>query len=31
MILSKGDLVVSSINESHAIIAMQDSKYLVFT
>ena len=29
--LSKGDLVVSSINESHAIIAMQDSKYLVFT
>ena len=31
MILSKGDLVVSSINEAQAIIAMQDSKYLVFT
>ena len=31
MILSKGDLVVTSSNESHAIKAIQYSEYLVFT
>ena len=31
IILSKGDLVVTSSNESHAIIAIQHSEYLVFT
>ena len=30
-ILSKGDLVVTSIKESHAIKALKDSEYLVFT
>ena len=30
-ILSKGDLVVTSIKESHAIKALKDSAYLVFT
>ena len=29
--LSKGDLVVTTRNESHAIIALKDSEYLVFT
>ena len=31
IILSKGDLVVTSSNESHAIKAIQHSEYLVFT
>ena len=31
MILSKGDLVVTSANESHAIKAIKYSEYLVFT
>ena len=31
MILSKGDLVVTDINESHAIKAIKNSEYLVFT
>ena len=31
MMLSKGDLVVTSSNESHAIKAIQYSEYLVFT
>ena len=31
MILSKGDLVVTSSNESHAIKAIKYSEYLVFT
>ena len=31
MILLKGDLVVASSNESHAIKAIQYSEYLVFT
>ena len=31
MILSKGDLVVTSSNESHAIKAIEYSEYLVFT
>ena len=31
IILSKGDLVVTSIKESHAIKALKDSEYLVFT
>tara|TARA_B100000029_G_C17539590_1_gene946153 strand:- start:62 stop:436 length:375 start_codon:yes stop_codon:yes gene_type:complete len=30
-ILSKGDLVVTEAKESHAIIALKDSEYLVFT
>ena len=29
--LSKGDLVVTTKNESHAILALKDSEYLVFT
>ena len=29
--LSKGNLVVTSVKEAHAIIAMKDSEYLVFT
>ena len=31
MILSRGDLVVTSLNESHAIKAIEYSEYLVFT
>ena len=31
MIITKGDLVVTSSNESHAIKAIQYSEYLVFT
>jgi len=31
MTLTKGDLVVTSFNESHAIKAITDSEYLVFT
>ena len=31
MILSRGDLVVTSSNESHAIKAIEYSEYLVFT
>jgi len=31
IILSKGNLVVTSTNESHAIKALKDSEYLVFT
>jgi dTDP-4-dehydrorhamnose 3,5-epimerase-like enzyme len=31
MLLKKGDLVVTSQNESHAILAIVDSEYLVFT
>ena len=31
MILSSGDLVVTSSNESHAIKAIEYSEYLVFT
>ena len=30
-ILAKGDLVVTEAKESHAIIALKDSEYLVFT
>ena len=30
-ILAKGDLVVTEAKESHAIIALNDSEYLVFT
>ena len=30
-ILSKGDLVVTSLNEAHAIKATKDSEYIVFT
>ena len=30
-ILSKGDLVVTSLNEAHAIKATKDSEYMVFT
>ena len=30
-VLAKGDLAATSLNESHAIIALQDSEYLVFT
>ena len=31
IILSRGDLVVTSLNESHAIKAIKYSEYLVFT
>ena len=31
IILSKGDLAVTSLNESHAIKAIKNSEYLVFT
>jgi len=31
ILLKKGDLVVTSQNESHAILAIVDSEYLVFT
>jgi len=31
IVLKKGDLVVTALNESHAIKAIADSEYLVFT